>query len=467
MARRHANAVAAVAALYSAMFAEQRVVARCSAPKIAVLTPRRAGKTRLICTIFLADAIKKVDGQYLYLALTRPSAKRIAWSIFKSLNREFKLGCKFLEADLCVVTPSGSRIYLLGVDQANWVDRVFGMYLDAAAIDEAASYQIDIEKFIKDVLKPCLADRRGQVYMVGTPQDNIHCFFFDVTRPEEEKREPGWEVFTWSTLDNPYMKDQWEQEIAEQKAINPAIEVTPGFRRHYLGQWVVERINNVYLYDEMTNEVRAAPPRHPEDRYTLGLDFGWDDAQAFVVGLYNPTSPTFYALEAYKEPHMTLDKAAERVRAYQEKYPGIRIVGDPARKQLMMELVVRFSLPIDVAEKTEKHAIIELFNTDLVLGKTKLVMPECTQLKREITTLTKLYKFRDNTGKWEEHPKQPNDCCDCLLYAWRDARHYLFQERPRGPDAGTPEYFNMMASKMEEQEMKRAQSRKGRSWWKS
>lgn len=415
----------------------------------------------------LADAIQKVDGQYLYLALTRPSAKRIAWSIFKALNREYGLGCKFLEADLCVVTPSGSRIYLLGVDQANWVDRVFGMYLDKAAIDEAASYQIDLEKFVREVLKPCLADRRGQVYLVGTPQDNIHCFFFNVTRPEMDKREGGWDVFTWSTFDNPHMAEQWAQEIEELKAINPAIETTPGFRRHYLGQWVVERINNVYLYDEMVNEVREAPPRREDDRYTLGLDFGWDDAQAFTVGLYSPHSPVFYGLEAYKEPHMTLDKAAQRVRQYQEKYPNLRIVGDPARKQLMMELVVRFGLPVEVAEKTEKHAIIELFNTDLVLGRVKLVMPDCLPIKKEITTLTKLYKFRDNTGKWEEHPKQPNDCCDCLLYAWRDARHFMFKEPHVGPEPGSDEFWNQQAMKLEEQEMKRAQARKGRAWWKN
>jgi hypothetical protein len=351
------------------------------------------------------------------------------------------------------------------VDQVNWIERLYGLYLDLAVIDEAASYQIDIRKLISDVLRPSTADRRGKIVLIGTPQDNINCYFYDVTRPEVDKREPGWDVHTWSTYDNPGMREQWTIEIKELRAKNPNIELTPGFRRHYMGQWVVERINNVYMFDRAANLVREAPQPHVEDRFTLGIDFGWDDAQAFSVGLYNPNYPVFYVLESWKQRHMTLDKAAQRVVAYQQKYPRLRIVGDPARKQLMMELVVRFHIPVEVAEKHEKQAVIELFNTDLILGKTKFVEGACAPLVEEMENLVKAFENADGTGKWKEHPKQPNDCCDTVLYAWRDARHFLWKEKPPAPEKGTPEYFNAIADRMLEQELEQFNRRKNRDWW--
>lgn len=451
--------------LCDCLFDKQQEVDACEDRLIATLTPRRAGKTLLICVMLLDRASKTKDGQYLYVGLTRPSAKRIAWRILKQLNRDYHLGAHFLESELAVQLPSGAQLWLLGADQENWIDRIYGSYYNDVAVDEAGSFAINLRKVIYDVLKPCCADKRGRIYMTGTPQDATNTFFYEVTRPELARREPGWRVFTWSTLDNPFMREQWEEEMRELHKQNPRIEHTPGFRRHYLGQWVKQREGNVYLFDELTNVVTRTPDLGGF-KFILGLDFGWDDAQAFVVGAWSPRDPCWYALEAYKEKGMTLDRAAARIRDYQAKYPGLTIIGDPARKQLLMELVERFRLPVGLAPKEEKHAWIELANTDMVLGKIKAVQGPCEQLIDEITDLKKFYKNPDGSGDWEEHPKQANDCCDCMLYAWRWARHWQYQEQPKGPQAGTPAAADAEAQRMLEDEMEKARMKKEkRSWW--
>lgn len=456
----------AVVALTLSLFREQMAVARSVARLIAVLTSRRAGKTQFAVTKLLITALLNPYSQCLYVALTRPSAKRIAWDLFQKLNRKYKLGLQFKESELVIVAPNKSKIWLLGADQPNWIERVYGQAFYAVVVDEAGSYEVNMHKFVHQVLRPTTIDTLGSIYLIGTPQDNTRTFFYDLTRPEVEERVPGWEVHTWNTLDNPHMRAQWEQEIEELKAANPLVETTPWFRMHYLGQWVVDQKGNVYLFSRHQN-VGPAPEKLDTYQTIMGIDFGWDDAQAFTVGCYSEKDPVFYVLESYKEKGMTLDKAADRIREYQRRYPGIILVGDPARKQLFMELVVRFGLPVQVAEKAEKHAWIELINTDMVLGKVRVVEPRCGQLVDELLKLKKHYKRSDEVGDWEEHPKQPNDCCDCLLYAWRYARHWAYKEPEKQLVPGSPEAIGRLADQMIEQEMEEASRRhaRGRKWW--
>jgi hypothetical protein len=179
-------------------------------------------------------------------------------------------------------------------------------------------------------------------------------------------------------------------------------------------------------------------------------------------------------LESYKQSQMPLSDALSRMESYQRKYPNLQMWGDPARKQLYMEMAIRFGegSVVNPAEKEQKHDNIELMNHDFALGQIKIVKPENAMYIAELKSLRKLIKTtiqdaalnEERAGKWIEHPKLANDICDCGLYTWRQSRHYRHQPVIPGPKPGTPEYAQEMAREIWQQE---ASARKEkRAWWK-
>ena len=72
----------------------------------------------------------------------------------------------------------------------------------------------------------------------------------------------GWSGHRWSALDNPYIRENWLQEIADLKAANPRIEETPLFQQHYLGRWVIDDSRLVYRYQPGRNDFDGELSRH-------------------------------------------------------------------------------------------------------------------------------------------------------------------------------------------------------------
>jgi phage terminase large subunit len=128
-----------------------------------VVAHRRAGKTVSVVAQLIRDvfACTLRNPQVAYIAPTYRMAKMIAWPYFKWMLRDLP-GVRFLDGDLVAELPGGRKVFLLGGEKA---DRLRGMYLDAACVDEAADMP---EGLITTVLRPALADRAGKLYLIGT-----------------------------------------------------------------------------------------------------------------------------------------------------------------------------------------------------------------------------------------------------------------------------------------------------------
>lgn len=443
--------------LASYMFTEQAAAANDTARRKCYWTTRRAGKTTTILSgDFIADAVNYPRERYAFIALTRRSAEQIAWPILHRLNHDLGINARLLEGKLQMQLPNGATIDLFGADRPGWQNRLLGQRLRKAAIDEAAFYQsISLRQLEFDILGPALSDLRGSLILASVAGYSPRGFFFDCATG----KEPGWSVHRWSALDNPFMQTQFAEEIAHLRSLNPDIDSDPSFRRNYLGEFVADYGDRVYRFDASKNLCDAYDKEATDWQYVLGIDLGWHDKTAFCVLAWSHNAPHVYVVEVSADIEMTLDVAASHVRMYMDTYPNLRIIGDSSRREAFEELRKRYQLPISPADRMEKRSWIELVNSDLVTQQLQLVRGHTGGLQDELDQLTWLTR---PSGQQIETPGQPNDLCDAMLYAYKEAYHYRYQKPDGRPERGTRAYVEQREKQLEQQlESRMAASGKG------
>lgn len=131
-----------------------------------VIAHRRAGKTVAIVAQLIREYWSAVvrnlpNPQVAYIAPTAKQARNVAWPYFYQMLRHIP-GVTFREHQMEILMPNGGRIIMASGEM---YDRLRGLYLDAAAVDEMADCP---EALITTVLRPALADRKGKLICIGT-----------------------------------------------------------------------------------------------------------------------------------------------------------------------------------------------------------------------------------------------------------------------------------------------------------
>lgn len=128
-------------------------------------TADSAGKT-VACIADLVDAALRCphkSPRFAYIAPLFVQAKDVAWGYLKQLTSPIP-GVTLNEAELRVDLPGDRRIRLYGADN---YDRMRGLYLDGAVLDEVADMD---PRAWPQVIRPALSDRRGWAVFIGTPK---------------------------------------------------------------------------------------------------------------------------------------------------------------------------------------------------------------------------------------------------------------------------------------------------------
>jgi phage terminase large subunit len=391
----------------------------------AALCDRRAEKSYAACLWLVDGALKRPGTKQLYLALTRQSAKDIAWQdILKVIDQKNQLGCRFNESELRVHFPNGSTIKLMGADSdAKQQNKILGQKFFRIVIDEAASFSIDLDRFVNKTLMRCLTDLKGELALIGTP-GNVKGFFYDIT--EQTGKAPGYSVHKWRSINNPYVAEHIKEEIANLIAQNPKVVEVPWFKQEYLGEWVSDDRLLCYYGLNEDNIIHSASelPNNLDDLiYILGIDLGYSpDPSALTMVGYDPHGDgRLYVLYSEKRYEQTVSDVAEWVRDYtfQGHKPHLMIVDE--QKQIVEEMRQRHHLPLEAAVKHGKAENISMLNADLILGKIRIYEPNCPSLLEEMRSLVwdeRLLPLR------KEKAGLPNHCSDSFLYSWRRSTNY-------------------------------------------
>lgn len=409
----------------------------------ALLCTRRAGKSYAAGLMLLEAAYKNPGVSCLYVALTRASAKRIMWKdVLKVIDREQGLQCRFNETELSATLPNGSIIYLLGMDaDEQEKEKALGQKFMAVAVDEAASYNVNLHEIVYGILKPATADYRGTIALIGTPGNMKRGVFYDLTRGQDPSapgqwEKDGWSCYRWTAFENPKVAEQWKAEIEDLRLANPAIEQTPIFQQHYLGKWVTDDTKLVYRFDSSRNTFEELPVLKGNGRwhYVLGIDLGFNDPTAWVVCAYNDFDRTLYVLGADKKAGCDITEVADRTHKLMSRFQFDSIIIDNANKQAVEEIRRRHDIPLTPAQKQGKADFIEIMNGDFISGYIKVHRKLGAGLMDEYMAL--VWDERA-FPKREEHPACDNHMTDAALYAWRHCYQYLAdQVNPNGFRSG-------------------------------
>ena len=410
--------------LLDSCFAKQRAFIEDKADLKAVLCSRRAGKTVAAGISYIKTGTENPGCNMLYVGLTRESAKRtLCKDVMDILNKKFQLGLKFNKSSLTYTFPNGSILTILGLDcNPEEASKILGQKYKLVIIDEAGSFTQNLDLIINENLIPSMIDDLGTICIIGTPQHNKNTLFYRVTMGQEI----GWKLHEWNTIDNPYMKANWEKRLKEIEETKPEYKNTASYKMMFLGQWVADEAGLVYKFNRERNICDNALYELNKDKtiHVLGVDLGYDDDTSFVVGNYSNYRPELIVPYVYKRKSMIITEVADMIKALDAKFNFTSIVIDGANKQAVQELIQRHSLSkIVTADKAGKVDFIELCNTDLVTKKI-LFTKDCEELFGEFESLIwdpkQLLK-----GIRVELASCPNHCCDGFLYMWRRCYNYV------------------------------------------
>ena len=402
-----------VAELTREWFGAQRAFFDDDAPLAAAACGRRAGKTRGLCRDFVRDALTIPSARLLYLNSTRGEAERLAWygnrnDGMAALIERLQIPAVLNQAKLTIHLPqTDSWIYLRGADDEAELRKALGGAYHKVCWDEAQKIPPKLGRSIREVFFPALLDYGGKFRMTGTATRQMSGLFWDVTRPEVDKRLAGWSVHHWSLLDNPFFgadrDERYRRGVLGLQALYGGAEVapidSPIMQREAFGQWVREDAAYVYHVHKLPPErVLYAPHRLRGDgfvdvpraladlpwdwrgaQFALGADLGYSpDPFALVLWAWHGHDPRLYEVCSWSRTHLTADeqvKALLDIRAHVAVGMVVADAGGAARATVAgwsREWIERYNLPILEAAKAQKHTFVEVLNNDLVAGNIQL-----------------------------------------------------------------------------------------------
>jgi hypothetical protein len=426
--------------ILSAAFPQQREFILDPSRRKAAFVARRSGKSFMIGIYLLYTALTNPTAKCLYFGKTKDAASNVMWlHIIFNLCQRFGLeegkDYKWNKNEKTVTFTNKSSIVLTGADaNDSQIEKALGGKYKLVIFDECQVVRHDLERWIKFRLGPAMVDQAGVICMTGTAGDYMGNHFWYKVTTTDTVPEPGWSVYKWKWSDNIHMKDLIAKEIDELKALNPDIELEPGFRQEWLCEWVVETSGRIYKFDPVKN-VLSDPDKlksihtDKEWRFIIGMDFGFEDDTALVVGAFSKFDPTCYIVDSFKKPKMLTQEVAETIQLWRNKYNPIYIVGDAQNKTLVETLKVQYRIPIVPAEKRGKEAHIAAMNSDFIMSKIKVLDTNNKALIQEWNELV----WSENKrilGIYVENPTKDNHLADACLYLHHFSKHYRAIPKP-------------------------------------
>lgn len=420
------------------------------------VTTRRAGKTISCVADLTHTALENDSSVCLYITLSRKNAKRLVWPEFKKLNRLYQLGGEPNESDLTITFPNGSIVYLLGASDRTSIEDFRGLAIKKVYLDESQSFPAYIEQLIDDVLGPALMDHAGQLVLIGTPGPIPNGYFYDLTKNE------AWSHHAWSYFDNhklPFLsKGLTHQDMLDRELKRRGVKSTdPSIQREWFGRWVNDEDSLVYHYSSSKNHYDVLPQGNWT--YILGVDLGFDDADALAVLAYSDQSPNTYLLEETVTKRQDLTSLCGQIDTLVAKYDITKIIVDTGGlgKKITEEISKRYKVPMVAAEKVRKVEYIELMNDALRTGRLKIKSNS---------------KFAHDAMKveWDHDHSTPDkkiiskrfhsDICEAVLYAWRESYAFSYQAPDDEPEFGTKPWSDRESDRMFQNALEKLQEAK-------
>lgn len=185
-----------------------------------VAAGRRTGKSRLAAWMLIINALQTERGHVFYVAPTQGQARDIMWGTLLDLAHPVVKGSHVNNMQITLV--NGAIISLKGADRP---ETMRGVSLKFLVMDEYADMKPSVWETI---LRPALADQKGQALFIGTPMGRNH--FYDLYQYGMLGDDETYKAWHFTSYDNPLL-DSEEIDVAKKSMSSYA------FRQEFLASF--------------------------------------------------------------------------------------------------------------------------------------------------------------------------------------------------------------------------------------
>jgi hypothetical protein len=409
-------------------------------PFKSAVCSRRSGKT-IACAAHLVDtALKTPEVTCLYITLSRNNAKKIIWREIKKINNTFKLGATEDQTELSMTFPNGSVVYLSGAKDSGEIEKFRGLALKLVYIDECQSFREYIRDLIDDVISPALMDYDGTLCLIGTPGPIPSGFFAEISGvvPDKISSSESWSHHFWTFFDNPFIpikSGKTHQQMLDRELRRRGVTAEdPSIQREWFGKWVLDSDSLWIKYNRAVNDYTTLPPA--SYTYIMGIDLGFNDADALAVVGYSEESNKTYLVEEIVVPRQGLTELVEQIKYLENKYKVSKMVIDEGGlgKKLAEEMRRRHQLPVQAADKVRKQENVAFLNDALRSGR---FMAKATSKFAQDSYLVEIDWDKSTPDRIKVSDKYHSDIIDAVLYAFKESHSYAYVEPDKAPVYGS------------------------------
>ena len=170
-----------------------------------VAAGRRTGKSRLAAYRLIVNALQTDRGHVFYVAPTQGQARDIMWQTLLEVGHPVIEGSHINNLQIRLI--NGATISLKGADRP---ETMRGVSLKYLVMDEYADMKTEVWE---QILRPALADQKGQALFIGTPMGRNH--FYDLYLYGDKGDDESFASFHYTSFDNPIL-DAGEIEAAKR-----------------------------------------------------------------------------------------------------------------------------------------------------------------------------------------------------------------------------------------------------------
>lgn len=412
--------------------------------KVAVCS-RRSGKTIACAADLIHTALQTPEVVCLYITLARNNAKKLIWPEIQKINRKYRLKGSIDEVELSITFPNGSIIYLSGAKDQSEIEKFRGLALKKCYIDECQSFRPYIRELIDDIISPALLDYAGSLVLIGTPGPIPTGYFAEIAGivKGKESASSSWTHHAWTFFDNPfieYKSGKTHQELLDRELKRRGVAIDdPSIQREFFGRWVLDSDSLWLHYSKDTNHFEELPKSNKPYNYIMGIDLGFEDADAIAVLAWSNESPATYLVEEKITKKQGFTDLVEQIQAIRNRYDITKMVIDEGGlgKKLAEEMRRRHKIPVQPAEKTRKMESAAFFNDSLRTGTFKAKYD--SQFAQECF-LVEIDRDKSTPDKIKLSNKFHSDIIDAVLYAYKESPAFSYQKPAPLPEKGTKEW---------------------------
>jgi len=440
------------------LFAEQLKFVSDPAPNKLAVCSRRSGKTVACAADLVHTAWNNPDVVCLYITLSRNNAKKIIWREIKKLNREYGLCGEENVSELSITFPNGSVIYLSGAKDTTEIEKFRGLALKLVYIDEAQSFREYIKDLIDDVLSPALMDHAGTLALIGTPGPVPTGYFHACAHPTAGKQS-SWSCHSWTFWNNPFIIKK--SKLSHQAMLDRELKrrgVTtedPSIQREWFGKWTLDSDSLLIHYDPAVNDFETLPPLPGGQRwnYIMGVDLGYNDADAICVLAWHDSTPVTYLVEETVTAKQGITELADQIEKMQKRYDITKIMMDEGAlgKKIAEEMRRQKHIPIQGADKARKMENVAFLNDALRSGRFKA--KKDSRFAQD-SYLVEIDRDKSKPDKIVVSSKYHSDIIDATLYGFKESPAFSWEPpKPKGPVYGSKEWADAQSTSMFEAEL--------------